>query len=571
MSSPSTKCRAKACSSNGAAAANRSASTMRNFSRRSVDCSLMTLEGNGSGRRGGFRSVSSSGIASTLLSCFAVIPVLVVVVVVAWLNTSRSCGAPAAAHQKRRERFRLADFERSLARHLQRRGEARRERRAAQVGIEQELGQQRIERRPIERHAEQPLQLAARLGQRPDAARRQPPAPTRPALPLLRVGLQQIVDIGAIDALAGDADRLRQTAGEDVAAEPFARHQVRRRFAHGVEPLEPEGKERGKLGPARLPLLRGFGRQQQLRFEESEPCRHDEIVGGDLEPEPARLGDEIEILLGERKHGDLGEIDLLGARERKQEVERPFETLDVDHEPIARFEHGFPALPVLDRVRLRRRLVRRGFDRAHALTVGSRPRLATCVPAASVTSAMASAASNGSGARNCARALAKRSAARPSRRGTAPATSIISSSLPLQWSATSQPASIVPRARSANEPPRAFMPRSSLITKPVKPIRFRITSPIITGETLDGRRSSKAGMRTWAVIARGAWRSARKGRKSTASSSDRLASMQGSARWLSAPARPWPGTCLMTGSTPPDRQPSITALPRTITVSGSVA
>ena len=63
------------------------------------------------------------------------------------------------------------------------------------------------------------------------------------------------------------------------------------------------------------------------------------------------------------------------------------------------------------------------------------------------------------------------------------------------------------------------MPRSSLITKPVNPIRSRITSPIITGEVLAGRRSSKAGNSTWAVMARGAWRSAWKGRKSTASSS----------------------------------------------------
>ena len=100
------------------------------------------------------------------------------------------------------------------------------------------------------------------------------------------------------------------------------------------------------------------------------------------------------------------------------------------------------------------------------------------------------------------------------------------------------------------------MPRSSLITKPVKPIRSRITSPIIAGEVLAGRRSSKAGNSTWAVMARGAWRSAWKGRKSTAASSEGAASMRGRARWLSAVARPWPGTCLMTGSTPPARQPA---------------
>ena len=150
---------------------------------------------------------------------------------------------------------------------------------------------------------------------------------------------------------------------------------------------------------------------------------------------------------------------------------------------------------------------------------GRRPELATWVPAASVTRAIASATSNGCGSCRQARARAKRSAAMPSSGGTAPATSTISARLPLQCSATSQPAAITSRARSANGPPRAFMPRSSLITKPVSPIRSRITSPIITGEMLAGRRSSKAGSSTWAVMASGASRSARKGRKSIASSS----------------------------------------------------
>ena len=57
-------------------------STKIEFSRRSVDCNAITFAGSGRGKRGpGLpRPVSSSGIASTLLNCFAVIPGLVVVV-----------------------------------------------------------------------------------------------------------------------------------------------------------------------------------------------------------------------------------------------------------------------------------------------------------------------------------------------------------------------------------------------------------------------------------------------------------------------------------------------------------
>ena len=68
-----------------------------------------------------------------------------------------------------------------------------------------------------------------------------------------------------------------------------------------------------------------------LRLEVGEPGGHDEIVGGEFEPDACARGlDEDEILLGERQDGDAGEIDLLGARKVQQQVERPFEAGDVD-------------------------------------------------------------------------------------------------------------------------------------------------------------------------------------------------------------------------------------------------
>ena len=41
---------------------------------------------------------------------------------------------------------------------------------------------------------------------------------------------------------------------------------------------------------------------------------------------------KVEVLVGERQDGNLGEIDLLLARQREQKVERTFEALDVDDE-----------------------------------------------------------------------------------------------------------------------------------------------------------------------------------------------------------------------------------------------
>ena len=70
--------------------------------------------------------------------------------------------------------------------------------------------------------------------------------------------------------------------------------------------------------------------QQQARLEVGEPGRHHQVVGGEFEPQLARLLDEGEVLVGQRQDRDLGQIDLLLARERQQQIERTLETLDVD-------------------------------------------------------------------------------------------------------------------------------------------------------------------------------------------------------------------------------------------------
>ena len=112
-----------------------------------------------------------------------------------------------------------------------------------------------IERRPVAIHAKQALKLLARLFQRPDRRGGDMPRADRHALPLLRIGLEQIVDIGRIKALAGDAQGLGHAAGEDIAAEPLARDQLRGGVAHGAEALQPEGEQLRQLLAARLALV----------------------------------------------------------------------------------------------------------------------------------------------------------------------------------------------------------------------------------------------------------------------------------------------------------------------------
>jgi hypothetical protein len=108
-------------------------------------------------------------------------------------------------------------------------------------------------------------------------------------------------------------------------------HQPVGGFANGFQPAQAVGERRRHLLRARAVRTRRL-RQQQARFQEGEPGRHHEIIGGKLEPDLSRGFDEVEILVGERQDRDLGEIDLLLPRQCEQQVERPLVALDVHHQ-----------------------------------------------------------------------------------------------------------------------------------------------------------------------------------------------------------------------------------------------
>ena len=151
----------------------------------------------------------------------------------------------------------------------------------------------------------------------------------RRLLPLLGVGGQQVVERRRPFRALDMGDRLGLAAAEHVAVELGAAEQALGHVTDGFETLEPQG-ERGR----HLFRALAFGRvsigQQQPRFQISEPSRHHQIIGRQLEPELARFLDESEILVRQRQDRDLGEVDLLLAGEREQEIERPLEAFDID-------------------------------------------------------------------------------------------------------------------------------------------------------------------------------------------------------------------------------------------------
>ena len=307
-------------------------------------------------------------------------------------------------------------------------------------------------------------------------------------------------------------------------------HQPRAGVAHRLEPLQLEGEVGGELVAGGL-LAGRVGRQQQARLQVGEPGGHHQVVGGELDPQPLRRLDEGQVLLGEAQDRDPAEVDLLAARERQQHVER--------------------ALVAVER---RRRAPRRRAGRVTASASKkssgtrqpserrrARRRAPRCRLAASWRSA--SAAGGARAAASPASAGTPRRRPRPSRPGRR------CSAGPRR----SRPRARAP-ARSAKPPSSAFIDRSSVISSPSKPISSRI-SRTTAGDWVAGRvrvdgRVDHVGRHRHRQVGE------RPERREVAPPAPRAAPRPAAAsRWLSSAARPCPGMCFITGSTPPASEP----------------
>ena len=122
--------------------------------------------------------------------------------------------------------------------------------------------------------------------------------------------------------LANEPQSLRRAAYENVATDTVPPEQPGASFAHRVEPLQTELEPKRDLFGAWV-LLRVLG-QQQAGFKVSEPCRHHQIIGSDLQLQCPGPGEVGQILLDQLEDRDLREVDLLRPGEIEQQVERPF-------------------------------------------------------------------------------------------------------------------------------------------------------------------------------------------------------------------------------------------------------
>src|SRR6478736_715 len=406
----------------------------------------------------------------------------------------------------------LVHLHHAFTHQFERGGEARREHRRCKRWLYHERDQIFIEPRPVGRLADQPLERHARLGQGPHAALDQAHMAENRLLPLLRVRREQIVECRSPFRTFDMGDGLWLAALKHVPIELCAAEQALGGGPDRLEALEPHGERDRHIFRA-LTCRRIRIGQEQARLQVGEPGRHHKIVGGQFEPKLARRLDEGEVLVRKRKDRDPGEIDLLLAGKRQEEVERPLKPFDVDH------QGGLARLPLGSHV---------GFELD---PVGGHD-VALRAPAGAAMSAVHSARSApGSHCECCPRrrrAASLLAAASPVSMGTADATACISSSLPLQCRTRSQPAAMAARERASIDPDRAPMEMSSLISKPRNCSKPRITSRTRVTEVVAGAIGSMALYTIWAVIPSGRSDSGPNAAKSVATSVARSVSTRGS-------------------------------------------
>ena len=116
-----------------------------------------------------------------------------------------------------------------------------------------------------------------------------------------------------------------------------------RRRAHRLQVTQTRGQHLG----GGLPFFRGLGTggQQQARFQPCEPGRHHQPVSGELQFDFPRALNYREKLIDQREDGDFAEIEFLAARQFQQQVERPLEPVEMQHQPArcqrVRWRHDF--------------------------------------------------------------------------------------------------------------------------------------------------------------------------------------------------------------------------------------
>src|SRR6185312_17107878 len=181
-STPFGNCRASVASSSGSPAANSNASSRRNSSGRASAAALSSASGGG----------SSFGTMASFLATLGIAVSLGVFLRV--MRGHNSVRADTLAHVDRRERLLLMNLGQPLAHQFERGGKGRGEDGRRQRRLDHIRDQELVEPRPVGRLPDQPLERAARFGERPHFALLEAHVREFAARALRGVSAEQIVE-----------------------------------------------------------------------------------------------------------------------------------------------------------------------------------------------------------------------------------------------------------------------------------------------------------------------------------------------------------------------------------------
>ncbi len=122
----------------------------------------------------------------------------------------------------------------------------------------------------------------------------------------------------------GDPRRLLPDSREDLSPEQATSAQLAGRLLEALVLEQP----RDQLGARIAPLIVvdvSFGGQQHARLDPRQRRRHQQVLAGDVEVELPHHVEVFEVLLGDLRDGDVGDLHLVQADQVQQEIEGPLE------------------------------------------------------------------------------------------------------------------------------------------------------------------------------------------------------------------------------------------------------
>ena len=149
--------------------------------------------------------------------------------------------------------------------------------------------------------------------------------------------LGQVVERRLEFRMLHHARLFRKATQEDHIVEDRAGFEFENGCTHGVETLQTERQPFGHFFARRLVFIELLWfRQQEARLHESEPGRHQQIVGREIHAFRFCVLDKAEILDCQIEDRQVKQIDLLAPGQFQQEMERTFIAIHVHAEDIAR-------------------------------------------------------------------------------------------------------------------------------------------------------------------------------------------------------------------------------------------